>query len=119
MGSVRRDLHGRRLPDALDAPLVDALEQLTPDYRDRLTALAEPAKRRKRLSSPEMRKVIQAICQNQYVALPVLAELLDRSSDALRQQHLKPMQQAALLVLAFPTSPTHPKQAYRSGEATP
>jgi ATP-dependent DNA helicase RecG len=119
MGSVRRDLHGRRLPDALDAPLVDALDQLTPDYRDRLTALAEPAKRRKRLSSPEMRKVIQAICQNQYVALPVLAELLDRSSDALRQQHLKPMQQAALLVLAFPTSPTHPKQAYRSGEATP
>lgn len=118
-GLVRRDPHGRRLPDALDAPLVDALEQLTPDYRDRLAALAAPASRRKKLSSHEMRTVIQEICRGQYVALPVLAELLHRSSDALRQQHLKPMQQAALLVLAFPTSPTHPRQAYRTGKETP
>lgn len=117
--SVRRDPHGRLLPGELNAPLIDAPDQLTPEWRDQLTARAEPTGLRKKLRSADMRHLIRVICRDQFVSLPVLAELVDRSPDALRQQHLKPMQQAALLVLAFPTSPTHPRQAYRTGKETP
>jgi hypothetical protein len=116
---ARRDPHGRLLPGKLDAPRIDALDQLAPEWRDQLTARAEPAGLRKTLRLADMRQVIRAMCRDQFVSLAVLAELVHRSPDALQQQHLKPMQQAALLVLAFPTSPTHPRQAYRTGKETP
>jgi len=50
------------------------------------------------------------------VALSSLAELVNRDPDALRQQYLKPLTKEGALRLAFPTAPTHAKQAYRTVE---
>lgn len=79
-----------------------------------MEALANAAHSGK-LNQGEMRAVILAVC-GQYVTGPSLARLLQRSSDALRQQH-KPLVVAGHLRLAFPTKPTHQMQAYRTTES--
>ncbi len=58
--------------------------------------------------------MILDICSGQYVPLSVLAYFLHRSPDALRKQHLTEMVRDRQLVLAFPATPTHEKQAYKT-----
>jgi hypothetical protein len=65
-----------------------------------------------------MEQVILALCKGQYLAISVLSALLNRNPDALRQQHIRRLVQANKLVLAFPTKPTHEKQAYKTAEAS-
>lgn len=111
-----RDEYGRRLTSHLDAPILDSLEHLPEGYKAQMEALANAAHSGK-LNQGEMRAVILAVCKGQYVTGPSLARLLQRSSDALRQQHLKPLVVAGHLRLAFPTKPTHQMQAYRTTES--
>ncbi|WP_256657938.1 hypothetical protein [Pseudomonas sp. 2FG] len=47
----------------------------------------------------------------------LVGELLNRNADSLRKQHLKQLVQAGRLRLAFPTTPTHQMQAYRTTES--
>ena len=61
-----------------------------------------------------MKAVVLAVCSGHYVTLSCLAQLVNRDSDAFRQQYLKPLAKDGKLRLAFPTAPTHAKQAYRS-----
>lgn len=63
-----------------------------------------------------MQAVICAVCTGHYVTRAVLARLLDRSPDALRQTHISPMVRSGLLQLAFPSKPTHEQQAYKTGK---
>lgn len=110
----QRDTDGCLLSDQLDAPVIDSLDRLTPEFRAGLEKIAADPRTKGRISSEAMRQAILAVCNGHYVALSSLAELLNRDTDALRQQHLKPLAKEGKLRLAFPTAPTHAKQAYRA-----
>jgi predicted HTH transcriptional regulator len=112
----QRDADGCLLSSQLDAPVIDSLAQLKPEFRARLEALAMEPRTKGKISTEAMRQAILSLCRGHYVALSSLSELVDRDSDALRQQHLKPLAKEGKLRLAFPTAPTHAKQAYRATE---
>lgn len=109
-----RDENGCLLTSLLDAPLVDALDRLSPSFLGILETLAFEPRAKKRLSKELMTSAILAICRDQFVTLNALAKLLDRHPDGLRQQHLTMMVRNRQIRLAFPTTPTHEKQAYRT-----
>jgi len=112
----QRDADGCLLSDQLDAPVIDSLDHLTPEFRAGLERIAAEPRAKGRISSEAMRQAILLVCKGHYVALSSLAELVNRDTDALRQQHLKPLAKEGKLRLAFPTAPTHAKQAYRATE---
>ena len=110
-----RDAEGRLLSPLLDGPVLDDLGVLAPGFLAQLQALAAPA-RSGRLGMDQMQAVICAVCEGHYVTRAVLARLLDRSPDALRQTHISPMVRSGMLQLAFPSKPTHEQQAYKTGK---
>jgi hypothetical protein len=109
-----RDSGGRLLADQLDAPVIDSLEMLSPNLREQLLTLSAPARTKGRLPVETMKEIVFALCAGHYVTLSCLTRLLERDQNAFRQQHLKPLVKDGRLRLAFPTTPTHAKQAYRS-----
>lgn len=112
----QHDRDGCLLSEQFDAPVIDSLERLTLPCRVALEKLAGDPRSKKKIAEEAMRQAILAVCRGHFVALSTLAELLKRDPDALRQQHLKPLTKEGKLRLAFPTAPTHAKQAYRSAE---
>lgn len=109
-----RDADGRLLSDHLDAPVIDSLETLAPACREKLEKLAAEPRTKGKLPVETMKEVVLAVCSGHYVTLSCLAQLVNRDSDAFRQQYLKPLAKDGKLRLAFPTAPTHARQAYRS-----
>lgn len=109
-----RDTCGRLVSPHLDAPVVDDLHALDSDFLAELERLAEEPRQKEKLSSERMVAVLQSLCANQYLTLSVLAELVSRNPDGLRQQYLSKMVKRGEMRLAFPTKPTHEKQAYRA-----
>jgi len=114
--SEQRDIDGCLLSAQLDAPVIDSLDRLKPEFRAKLEGLASEPRSKGKISQQVMRQAILDLCRGHYVALSSLSELVARDSDALRQQHLKPLAKEGKLRLAFPTAPTHAKQAYRAAE---
>lgn len=112
-----RDAYGRLVSPHLDAPVVDGLHALDRDFLAELERLAEEPRQKEKLSSERMVAVLQSLCANQYLTLSVLAELVCRNPDGLRQQYLSKMVKSGEMRLAFPTKPTHEKQAYRAATA--
>jgi len=111
-----RDADGCLLSDQLDVPVIDSLSRLRPEFRASLEKLASAPRTKGKMSAEDMRTVLLALCKGHFVALGSLAELVNRDPDALRQQHLKPLAKSGKLRLAFPTAPTHARQAYRAAE---
>ncbi|HEN8733362.1 AAA family ATPase [Pseudomonas alloputida] len=111
---AERDANGCLMSSHLDAPLVDSLEKLSPAFRAYLENLAAEPRAKQRLSKDIMVAAITAICNDQFVTLTALAKLVNRHPDGLRQQHLSTMVRNRQVRLAFPTKPTHEKQAYRT-----
>ncbi len=114
ISDVRRDNKGRLISELLDAPAIDDITQLEPEFLHTMEQSAQEARDSERLPKEKMRVAILNICNNQYVPLAVLATLLDRNPDALRKQHLTEMVRERQLTLAFPATPTHEKQAYKT-----
>ena len=79
-----------------------------------LLAIAEPARRQKRLEPEQMRSVIRLLCKDRFLTFRQLAVLLNREPNGLQRWTLRPMAQADELVMAFPDKPNHPKQAYKT-----
>lgn len=108
-----RDIRGRLLSPRIEAPIIDNLSLLDEDFRGVLEQLAEEP-RQGRLGTERMEQVILSLCRDHYVMLSALADLVNRNPDGLRQQYLSKLVRAGHMVLAFPTKPTHEKQAYRA-----
>ncbi len=108
-----RDIVGRMLSPHLDAPIVDNVDLLASTFRATLERLAGEAKSG-RLSQKRMEQVVVNLCRGHYMTISSLAKLVGRSSDGLRQQHISRMVKSGILRLAFPSKPTHERQAYRS-----
>jgi len=99
---------------SLSFPLIDDLQLLDSNIHKELLSQAFLAQKKKKIPREEMEEMLLLLCNNYYLTLQVLAELVKRSPDALRQQYLKPLVEQGKLVLAFPTVPTHPQQAYKT-----
>ena len=110
----QRNSDGCLLSDHFDAPLIDTLETLSPKLLQTLQALAQEPRQRGRMPRAQMQEVIRDLCCNHYLTLNVLASLLNRSPDALRQQYLNGMVKNKTMRLAFPSKPTHERQAYKA-----
>lgn len=74
--------------------------------------LAAGPRQKKKMPREELEQVVLAVCQGHYLTLQALAELLCRKPVSLRNDYLSPMVRARILSLAFPTTPTHERQAY-------
>jgi len=85
----------------LDAPIVDDLAQLEPSFLSQLKELAQEPSRQSKLPRARMEAVILSICQNQFVTLSVLSQLVYRSPDGLRQQYLSRMVKAGSRTLTW------------------
>ena len=109
-----RDEMGRLCSDRLDFPIIDNLMELSEDFRESLYVLANEARMKKRLSLEVMQHIILRLCSEHFFTISALGELLNRKADPLRKRYLSPMVKANQLCLAFPTTPTHEKQAYRT-----
>jgi len=109
-----RDEMGRLCSDRLDFPIIDNLMELSEDFRESLYVLANEARMKQRLSLEVMQHIILRLCSEHFFTISALGELLNRKADPLRKRYLSPMVKANQLCLAFPTTPTHEKQAYRT-----
>ena len=109
-----RDEMGRLCSDRLDFPIIDNLMELSEDFRESLYVLAHEARTKQRLSLEVMQHIILRLCTEHFFTISALGELLNRKAEPLRKRYLSPMVKANQLSLAFPTTPTHEKQAYRT-----
>ncbi|GKT18426.1 putative DNA binding domain-containing protein [Acidovorax sp. SUPP2522] len=112
-----RDGHGCLLSPLLDAPVVDALEALSPALRDDLLQRAALPRAKARLDRDSMAAVILSVCKGRYVRLSVLAELLNRDADGLRKGYLDTLVKDHRIRRAFPGTPTHEMQSYRTADS--
>ncbi len=104
--------HGYLLTDQLPLPVINDLSRLSPMLREHLAMLAAGPRQKKKMPREELEQVVLAVCQGHYLTLQALAELLCRKPVSLRNDYLSPMVRARILSLAFPTTPTHERQAY-------
>jgi hypothetical protein len=114
--SETRDPEGRLLTEQLDAPVIDSLDALEPEFRAQLEKMAAAPRAKAKLPAEVMKSAVLDVCRGHYLTLGCLSQLVNRDSDAFRQQYLKPLAKEGRLKMAFPTVPTHAKQAYRTAE---
>ncbi len=91
--------------------VIDDLDGLDPNLRGELDAMAARIGRN-RVAKGVMERVILTLCDGRYLTLKVLATLLSRSEDHLRQDYLNRLARTGRMTLAFPLAPNHPRQAY-------
>ena len=114
-----RDADGCLLSALLDAPIIDQLDQLSPTLREDLERrAARPRQVKRLLDENEMHEAILAVCQGRYVRLNALAELLMRNPNSLRRSHIDALVKSRRLKRAFPGTPTHEMQSYRTEDAS-
>lgn len=114
-----RDADGCLLADQLKLPVVDDLARLSPGLRSRFEATASEPRHKGKVDRAVLIDVILAICEGRFVTLRCLAELVDRKPETLREQYLSKLVRDRKLSLAFPTTPTHERQAYCTTSSFP
>ncbi len=82
----------------------------------KLEAIAEPVRTVRRSDPSLSRDVIIRLCDNRFLMLNQLSELLGRESESLRKRLIGSMLQEKLLEWRFPQQPNHERQAYRATE---
>ena len=112
----RRDDHGCLLTPYLDAPILDDLAILSDSLRAELLRRAALPRTKARLERQAMVDVILAVCEGRYVRLSVLAELLNRDPDGLRKGYLDNLVKEQRIRRAFPGTPTHELQSYKTSD---
>lgn len=113
-GGTARDAHGCLLSSLLDAPVIDHLDHLSPVLREELETRAALPRAKARLEPDDMEQVILEVCRGRYLRLSALAQLLARNPDSLRKNYLDKLVKTQRLLRAFPTTPNHEMQSYRS-----
>lgn len=108
----QRDEQGYFLTEQLPLPVINDLSRLSPALREQLEALAVEARQNKKMERAAMERTLLAVCEGHYLTLSALADLLHRKPVSLRNNYLTQMVRAKSLSLAFPTTPTHERQAY-------
>ncbi|OEE88377.1 RNA-binding domain-containing protein [Vibrio crassostreae] len=108
----KRDVQGRIISERFERPFVDDINKLEPSFKEHLEGIAKLAMENKRLAPEDMRNILISLCKDQYIPIGELAKLVNRTSQNIRQSHLKPMINEDLLKMAFPNTPNNPMQSY-------
>ncbi len=108
-----RDNDGCLISKHINHPIVDNLEIISNDLKSRLFELAVEVRTKKRISPEAVNKIILDICSERYITIAVLAEILQRKPETLRGQYLTKLVKLRQLVMAFPKTPSDPRQAYK------
>lgn len=116
---ARRSQEGYLLTDQLPLPVIDSLNTLSPELLTRLESLAHEPRVKKKMDRAALEHVVLQVCAGHYLTLQCLAELVNRRPESLRNEYLTPMVRARSLSLAFPTTPTHERQAYCATQSLP
>ncbi len=107
--------HQTRHPDG--TLIISNLKDIDGQIHEKLLKISAVVREKKRLPASQVEETILNVCQEHYLSLRVLAELLNRKPDGLRQKYLNKMVTDKRLRRAFPTEPNSPKQAYTSAGA--
>lgn len=107
-----RDADGCLATEQMALPIIDDLSVLSPRLRARLEVLASEPRTKRKVDREVLIAVVLELCSNHFVTLRCLATLVDRKPDTLRDQYLSKLVRERKLALAFPTMPTHERQAY-------
>ena len=92
------------------------LDELQEEWQERLRAIGEPARSSRRLKPDVTQRVIAELCSGLFLTANHLAELMNRSPQALRSRFLREMVSEGLLRLRYPDKPNRPDQAYTRTE---
>ena len=111
-----RDSDGCLVADQLPLPIIDDLSVLSLPLRLRLETIAREPRSKGKVDREVLIAVILQLCAKQFVTLRCLATLVNRKPDTLRDQYLTKLVRERKLALAFPTTPTHERQAYCAAE---
>ncbi|BBP94892.1 hypothetical protein BSFA1_00210 [Burkholderia sp. SFA1] len=111
-----RDVDGCLLSPLLDAPVIDSLETLSPILLAELEQRAGAPRERNRVEVQVMEAAILAVCTGRYVRLEVLAKLVKRNPNGLRDRYLDSLVRTQRIWRAFPGTPNHEMQAYRTND---
>jgi ATP-dependent DNA helicase RecG len=116
----RQELDPKRqeLDPKLDHHLLLDFSQLNDLQRNELQIIAALVRSHRKVPAEIMRTILLRLCENRYIGLRLLAELLNREAENLRRRVLNPLVEEGLLHRAFPNS-KDPRQAYTSTPLTP
>ena len=79
-----------------------------------LLKVAEPIREAGRNPRKQVEATIIELCENRYLTISQLADLLGRSKDTLRNHYLNTLVKKEKLQLRYPDKLTHKKQAYKT-----
>ncbi|MCL2305591.1 MAG: putative DNA binding domain-containing protein [Planctomycetaceae bacterium] len=79
----------------------------------KLLAISAPAREKTRMSPEEMKKIIRKLCQNKYLTLNQIGNLLNRNPVAIRNQFIQKMLRENELI-PLHAELNHPQQAYKT-----
>ena len=77
-----------------------------------LISVANPARRKKRLSNEQLRAIILQLCQHEFLSLATVSDLILRTNQTT-QNHLTSLVKEEKIAKKYPQN-THPSQAYRT-----
>jgi predicted HTH transcriptional regulator len=114
-----RNLDGCLLTDQLSLPVIDDLSRLSRQFRALLEHTAAEPRTKGKVKREVLVTAILTLCEGRFVTLRCLSELVNRKPDTLRDQYLSKLVRERALSLAFPTTPTHERQAYCATASLP
>ena len=114
----KRDGNGCLIADSLALPIIDDIAALAPALRGSLEAIALEPRSKGKVDREVLIAVVLRLCARHFVTLRCLALLVNRKPETLRDQYLTKLVRERKLILAFPTTPTHERQAYCASEAS-
>ena len=79
-----------------------------------LLAIAEPARKNKKLPLEQLRRVLQQLCVGRWLSAAEIARLVDRDAEKLQSRFLTAMVREGTMVLRHPDVRNRPDQAYRA-----
>ena len=107
----RQELDPKR--QELTLPIWGDRAHVSDEEWEELQVIALPVRERGKVGPETMQAVISQLCQNHFIGLLLLSELLGRNEEHLRNRILNVMVNKRLLRRAFPR-PNDPRQAYTS-----
>lgn len=114
----KRDANGCLIADSLALPIIDDIATLAPALRGTLEKIAAVPRSKGKVDREVLIAVVMRLCARHFVTLRCLALLVNRKPETLRDQYLTKLVRERKLTLAFPTTPTHERQAYCASEAS-
>ena len=112
MSEESRDSNGCLVSEHLDLPIIEDLERISPALRAELEAIAVDPRTKAKLNREALIIIILALCRRHFVTLRCLAGLVNREPESLRNHYLTGLVKERRLAMAFPTTPSHERQAY-------